>query len=284
MEEEATQPSTQPHLDPRRFGSSSLLSLKDEADVVCILHPSTPPAFKAIEILAKYAPQHILQNQDLSRNLDFEAEEQVAYGGEATTEPNEPNDVDSFHDTPVRDVRETRMPESSTDIALRFSSKVHSICMGWTFGRNPVKCDLPLVEPNLSRDAKEPKEPKESLKISNMHFRIYLNASGVLMLEDTSTNGTWVDKVHLVSGQLNAGHKPRRTIQPGSIIEVLMSPPHPVMRFLVGVPSRDRAEAKYNLRLSEYMAQVKQMERELAIAAQNTATGNLMPPPPVGLM
>jgi hypothetical protein len=35
--------------------------------------------------------------------------------------------------------------------------------------------------------------PKTYTKISNQHCRIYQTTSGALMLEDTSTNGTWVD-------------------------------------------------------------------------------------------
>lgn len=266
MEDEATQPSTQPHFDTRRHGTSSMLSLEDEADVVCILHPTTPAAYRAAELMARVCPQHILQNQGLSCNLDYEADMEVP-----TTRPNnaDPDDEDHLACTQAGDVRETEMPESSSkDIALRFSSKVHDICMGWSFGRNPSKCDLPIVDVH------------QTLKISNMHFRIYFNPNGVLMLEDTSTNGTWVDKTHLQSKSL-AGHKPRRTIQAGSIIEILLSSPDPCMRFVVSVPSRDRAENQYNQNLRDYMAEMQQLERRANLTGQNGAAGNLMAPPPV---
>jgi len=274
MEEEATQPSTQPHTDPRRYGNNSMLSPEDEADVVCILHPTTPAAFHATELLAKYCPQHILQNQGLSRNLDDESIEEAATGFEEapTTKDKDQDleDADEHHHTQVGDLVEEEAPQpSSRDIALRFSSKVHNLCIGWSFGRNPVKCDLPIVGVH------------ETLKISNMHFRIYLNHSGVLMLEDTSTNGTWVDKVQLQSKGMRAGQKPRRTIQGGSIIEILLSSPEPCMRFVVKVPPRDRSEAKYNQRLSEYMAHVKQLEHQALVAAEVPANGNIMAPPPV---
>jgi len=267
MDEEATQPSTQPRTDPRRNGNVFMVSPEDEADVVCILHPTTPAAFRATELLAKYCPQHLLQNQGLSRNLDDEPVEEAP-----TTKDKDQglDDDDDLHYSQARDLLEEDVPVSSSrDIALRFSSKVHNPCLGWSFGRNPVKCDLPIVGPH------------ETLKISNMHFRIYLNQSGVLMLEDTSTNGTWVDKMHLQSKGMRNGQKPRRTIQTGSIIEILLSTPDPCMTFFVTVPSRDRAEAKFNQRLGEYLAHVKQLEHQALVAAEMPANGNFMAPPPV---
>lgn len=268
MEEEPTQPSTQPRTDPRRLGENFMLSLEDEADVVCILHPTTPAAFHAIELVAKYCPQHILQNQGLSRNLDDESFEEAAARFEEITTTKD-KDQDYLY-TEVGDLPEEQAPQpSSRDIALRFSSKVHNLCMGWSFGRNPIKCDLPIVG------------VQETMKISNMHFRIYLNQNGVLMLEDTSTNGTWVDKVQLLSKGMRAGQKPRRTIQGGSIIEILLSGPEPYLRFIVMMPPRDRAGAKYHQRLGEYMAHVKQLEHQALVAAELPANGNLMAPPPV---
>ena len=263
MEEEATQPSTQPRVDPRRHGSSSMLSVEDEADVVCILHPATPAAYEATKLIAKYCPQHILQNHGLSYNLDYEGIEEAP-----TTEPKvDDNDLDYSQ---TGDVRGMDMPESSPrDIALRFSSRVHDMCMGWSFGRNPLKCDLPIVGSN------------ETLKISNRHFRIYLNTYGVLMLEDTSTNGTWVDHNHLQMKPGHAGQKSRRTIQQGSMIEILLSAPDPCMRFIVNIPSRDRGEAKYNQKLGEYMALVKQLDGQARVVAEGAATGNVMAPPAV---
>ena len=168
------------------------------------------------------------------------------------------------------DLRGMDVPESSPrDIALRFSSRVHDMCMGWSFGRNPLKCDLPIVGSN------------ETLKISNRHFRIYLNPYGVLMLEDTSTNGTWVDHNLLQMKPGHAGQKSRRTIQQGSMIEILLSAPDPCMRFIVNIPSRDRGEAKYNQKLGEYMALVKQLDGQARVVAEGAATGNVMAPPAV---
>ena len=265
MEEEATQPSTQPRFDPRRHGDTSMVSLDDEADVVCILHPTTPAAYRAAEMIAKYCPQHILQNQGLSRNLDYDEVEDIP-----TTRSNDPDDEHYTECTQMAGKHQAEIPEfSSRDIALRFSSTVHNVCLGWSFGRTPARCDLPIVGVN------------ETLKISNMHFRIYLNQSGVLMLEDTSTNGTWVDKVHLQTRNMPAGKLPRRTIQAGSIIEILLSSPDSCMRFVISVPPRDRAEAKYNQRLREYLAQVKQLEHQHAVADQAAANGNPMAPPAV---
>lgn len=274
MEEEATQLSTQPHTDLRRLGLNPMFSPEDEADIVCMLHPATPAAFHAVQLSAKYCPQHVHPNQGLSRNLDDESIEEAATGfEEAPTTKDKDQDLendDDHRDSQVGDLLEKETLQAyPRDIALRFSSRVHNLCIGWSFGRNPVKCDVPIVGVH------------ETMKISNMHFRIYLNQNGVLMLEDTSTNGTWVDKVKLLSKGMRAGQKPRRTIQGGSIIEILLSSPEPLMRFIVKMPPRDQAQAKYNQRLSEYLAHVKQLEHQALVAAAVPANGKLIAPPAV---
>lgn len=278
MDETATQPSTQPHFDQRRRGGSSMVSLEDESDVVCILHPTSLAAYRAVELIAQACPQHILQNEGLSRNLDYD---QVSPFEGMETRPDAPDSENGEYRQEAGEVQVERQEDdeapqepglhsgesSSKDIAIRFSSKVHDICLGWTFGRNPSKCDMPLVPPN------------EVMKISNSHFRIYLNEHGVAMVEDTSTNGTYVDKFPLK----HKSNNPRRTIQSGSIIEILLSSKDVYMRFLVSMPSRDRARAKYSQNVHDYLSLVKQLEYRKAIAAQQAALapGTLMPPPPV---
>lgn len=56
-----TQPSTQQVLDPRRLGrNNSGLNDVDSADVIAILHPTTPSAIKIVEDTAESRPQHVL--------------------------------------------------------------------------------------------------------------------------------------------------------------------------------------------------------------------------------
>ena len=61
--------------------------------------------------------------------------------------------------------------------------------MGFTFGRSGTHSDIVLVEDSKER------------QLSNVHFRIFLNNDGILMLQDVSTNGTLIDRIHLKCGK-----------------------------------------------------------------------------------
>ena len=130
-----------------------------------------------------------------------------------------------------------------------------------------MRCDMPIVGAH------------EMMMISNMHFRIFLNSHGIVMIEDTSSNGTWVDTVHLQAKLKDSGRRPTRTIQAGSIIEILVKSPDECMRFVVNVPPRDHAAPKYNQRVREYLACVRQLEHQKQVQAHGN--GSLMPPPAV---
>ena len=57
----------------------------------------------------------------------------------------------------------------------------------------------------MSQDATSSLEDNRKIwpsKLSNVHFRIYLNQGGILMLEDTSSNGTFVDGTQLWASKL----------------------------------------------------------------------------------
>src|ERR1700744_1437351 len=127
------------------------------------------------------------------------------------------------------------------DIALRFSSPVARQPFGFSFGRNRNEADI-LISDNS--DAGK--------KISNLHFRIYFNSkSGMLMLEDVSQNGTWVDGVFLC-GRANARHA-TRVITNGSFIDVPAPSADHQVKFMVQTPSRDGFEAEYGAKLKAYL-------------------------------
>ncbi|KAF9883871.1 hypothetical protein FE257_002714 [Aspergillus nanangensis] len=110
---EATQESTQPCTDPRRMGhNNSGLHEEDLSDIICILHPNSPAAHHAVATTARFAPQHILQREELE------------YEG---------SDV------------------ATLDVALRLSSNVHNIHSGFCFGRNKARCDLLLTHAESKR-------------------------------------------------------------------------------------------------------------------------------------
>ncbi len=270
MEEHASQ-STQPFLDPRRLGNKSLIHDYDEYDVVCMLHPTSPAAYKAVELVAQTAPQHILQNNDLSHVL--EGDDNVPVQG--TMQDNASGGFSQNHYEADDASPAATSGISAQDLALRLSSRVNDISRGWTFGRHPRKSDLLLCDFN------------QTSMVSSMHFRIYLNAKGVMLLEDHSMNGTWVDRVSLCRKKYdNEDIKTpiRRVIQQGSEI-CIMSMDHQKdgIRFLVGTPQRDDS-GRWSRKLSEYLGIAAQMKRQKDTLEKAAVGGQgLMMPPTVSL-
>ncbi|KAL9130747.1 MAG: hypothetical protein Q9217_001143 [Psora testacea] len=266
MEDVATQPATQPFLDPRRQGTKSMLSEQDEGDVLCILLPSSRPALKAVDLVAEASPQHLLQNYSID---DIpEAESDLPH--ETTTSTRQDSDNEETQlETDTQSSDEVRSSRPARDIALRMTSRVHNPCLGFVFGRNPKRCDLLISSDSV-------------MKVSNSHFRIFLNRHGVLMLEDTSTNGTFVDKVLLRSGKGGSGKgtgpPSTRTLNAGAIIELptVTRQAEETIRFIVRFPSRDQAQEQYNLNLAAYLVYIQQAERQLQVAAAGKGD---MPPP-----
>ena len=280
MDEDATQPSTQPFVDPRRLGrNTSGLSKDDESDVICIIHPCSPAAYEVVQFVALTSPQHILQNEGLSRYL-----EEVENLGESITLPTEevPAEKAPYEEAALRDEDPPTQPMTSPDkdlatsrdnatldIALRLSSRVKNPCMGFCFGRNPEKCDIIM---GIQNDRK---------RISQMHFRVYLNQQAIVMLQDVSTNGTVVDGHLLRSKGAGAGLPPTRMIQQGSVIQLITDDPREEIKFIVSMPARDHAADRYQVRLEEYLAYIAQAERQAQAVARAKAEGTAMGLPPV---
>ena len=266
MEEPATQESTQPFLDPRRLGDRSDRA-KDEADIICTLHPTSPAAFKAVELVAEITPQHVLQNHNFSHKLEGIDNDPGLCPGQDRASTGQPRTNPEAND---------RLPAlasgtSAQDIALRISSHVKDICLGWTFGRSPKYSDILIADGS------------QTSSISSVHFRIYLNDAGVLMLEDNSMNGTWVDDAFLCKKGHGKVFPTRRMINPGSTIDVItVNGQKDGIRFLVMMPRRDHWASRYAQKLSEYIGFVAQMKRQKEAAAKAATDGNgLMMPPPV---
>ena len=262
MEETATQPATQP-----QDGTSGLkfsISEQDQTDVICILHPTSVTAHRAVDLVVRQCPQHILQNEGLEDLLYYDDAELEPAG---STRPDlgsqGSQENDKIEEKPTD---EAGIPSnySARDIALRISSRLVNPCLGFTFGRIPRKCDIPVVR-------------ADNFRISASHFRIYINQGGVLMLEDTSTNGTWVDHLELNAKSTKPNIGRRCIITQGNIIS-LPNGDEPI-RFIVGFPGRNGQNAAYAKALEEYSAYTKQLERQAALAAQAAADGNPMPPP-----
>lgn len=231
-----TQQATQGRIDPRRLGrNNSGLTEQDVSDVVCILHPSSPAAFHVVKITAQRNAQHVLQNQGLT-----------------ILDPNDDGVPASEADTILV---KSMSVDGPRDLALRFSSRVSDPTIGFCFGRNQFKCDI-----NLDPEATQ-------RRVSNTHFRIFINENGVLMLEDMSTNGTVVDGKTL-GGRKTPNANPKAImLQHGSIIEILSPNQDDVIKFISREPARENFMDQYAQKFQAYMAHVA-IATQRAVAAQ----------------
>ena len=242
--DQQTQPDTQPVEYLQAKGASSKLTVEDEADILCFLHPASSSAIKAAELVSESTPQHVHINHD---NEDiFES----AYG---TKSNEESQDSDSDHSPP--DIPRTRV--TPPDIALRMTSTVRDPLMGFVFGRNSKKCDLLIA--------------KDTMRLSSAHFRIYMNHNFVLMLEDLSTNGTMVDGNllrGLKSDPHNLGQPATHSLQNGSMIKLpsVSSRNEEWMRFIVLIPQRNHGLDAYEANLAAYVECLKQFQRRAEVA------------------
>lgn len=139
--------------------------------------------------------------------------------------------------------------EGEHAIALRLSSQVRDPLQGFTFGRNANRCDICFVNDPYRR-------------LSNIHFRIYLNEYGVLMLEDRSTNGTIVDD-NLLKAKAKQPSDTKRTLSSGSTVKILMHVNSSDLTFLVRIPKREgEYEAAYRSNLVRYMRDLKALTED----------------------
>lgn len=150
------------------------------------------------------------------------------------------------------------LPEvtSKYAIVLRLSAQVKSPLQGFLFGRNALNCDLCF-----------PNDPWK--RVSNVHFRIFINTYGVTMLEDRSTNGTIVGGFLL---KRKEGNK-MRTLMNGDRIKILLHDENLDLEFMVSVPHRDgQYEEAYRKNLNSYLDEL-QMETEVGDAARTITPG-----------
>ena len=260
MEENSTQPATQQV--PRKEGFNSVLDDQDESDIICILLPTSPAAHDAVDLTALAAPQHILQNHGLSHIYEA-PDEDMTTGGD--TRPGDDSDNLVDLNAQIPDANQPKWDGPTKDIALRFSSKVHNLGLGFTFGRNPAKCDLLLSD-------------NDNNMISNRHFRIFMKSNGSLMIEDTSTNGTIIDDIVLCgpkAGRLDPEPVAQHTVMNSNTIELPLQKDQrgQTIRFSVKIPQRSEIGAeKYEQNCIAYIKCVEQAERQhgfLAEAARN---------------
>lgn len=153
------------------------------------------------------------------------------------------------------------MSEPNGDIALRLSSCVKDPSLGFCFGRSVTRCDIILY-------------PDE--RISNTHFRIYLKSDGILMIQDTSTNGTIVNG-KLIRKDKKYNSPTTQMLISGSIIQVVGSGPSPWIKFVVRIPSRDEFQAQYNRNLALYLSHIRELNK--AEDGNHREASNFIPEP-----
>ena len=215
---------TQAVLDPRRVGKqNSGFSDEDVSDIICLLVPYSDPARQLVLQMAHDDSPHIISSE-------------AAAG---IVEPNYKleDEASRFNLAPA---------DGQHAIALRLSSQTKNPLMGFTFGRNLARCDVHFAYDPLRR-------------LSNAHFRIYVNAYGLVMLEDQSTNGTIVD-TEVVSAK--AGPKrSKMMLQSGSRVSVLLSYNEEEIKFLVRIPHRaGQYDKAYTSKVKEYFARLELLE------------------------
>ncbi|KAF2028128.1 Pkinase-domain-containing protein [Setomelanomma holmii] len=222
-----TQPATQQVLDPRRLGrNNSGLNDGDIADVLVILHPATPTAIRIVNIAAEMRPQHVLFRNTMD-----------SMGGSQT-------DIEE-QETIIINASGERVGQGSragADLALRMSSaqSLRFKELGFIFGRNVNSADIVFGQDSGKR-------------ISNQHFRIYLSADGILMIEDMSTNGTIVDDVLLKCKDKRFSKI--RMLGSGSIICIQNANDDEMIKFVVRVPSRVTYMDRFRENLRNFIAE-----------------------------
>ncbi len=221
---------TQQFIDPRRLGqANSGLNDEDLADIFCILHPASLPAHKAAAHIRELTPEHTISTQNGVKIRERKSDTA--------------NDPETFE--------LAAQGLTTCDIVLRLSANLKDFPGSYKFGRNKQRCDFVF-----GRD-------DEVKRISNVHFKIYINEYGTIMLEDMSTNGTAVDGTLLRAKDKENGRDYRHTLGQGSIIVLTMTPPEEDFRFIVRIPQRDdESEIAYRQNLTNYFHRIHNANQE----------------------
>ncbi|KAL8737916.1 MAG: hypothetical protein Q9181_001221 [Wetmoreana brouardii] len=264
MDDQPTQPANIPPIDPReKRGHLAGLSEHERSDILCILHPSTPAAYRAVQLVAESAPQHILEYPTSFKEPSVRNESVTQHESQSdqiTTDPDQMTVDDGQHTEPKG---------PPLDIALRLTSKLLNPTHGFAFGRDPSRCDLVISSKGRQQ------------RVSGVHFRIFVSSKGSLMCHDTSTNGTWVDSQFLRAKKEPTEFGPQSTIHHGSCIELMLGEKTDTGRFIVSVPERENVSEVYGRKLNAYINYVAQLERQKKEEARRKSEGIPMEAPPV---
>lgn len=215
---------TQNALDPRRFGKqNSGFSDEDISDIVCLLYPNSDSASREVK--------------EIACSSEYAQHTTGKYTADAI-------DSDLYLEDDAEDFGRVRCIGDHA-LVIRLSTTLKDPRLGFTFGRNRARCDLCF--------AYDP-----GRRLSNIHFRIFVNKYGTVMLEDQSTNGTVVDTKLLRKKNAPPNQPPRRTLESGSTIKIVMQQSTSDLVFLVRIPRRDGDhEMAYRRKLSAYLRRMQ---------------------------
>ncbi|KAI8956661.1 hypothetical protein F5Y11DRAFT_145216 [Daldinia sp. FL1419] len=249
---QATQPATQNALDPRRFGKqNSGFSDEDISDIICLLYPNSDNASREV--------------QKIASSSEYAHHTAGRYTADAI-------DSDRYLEDDARDFGRTQGIGDHA-LVIKLSSVLKDPRLGFTFGRNRARCDLCFdYDPHK--------------RLSNIHFRIFANKYGTVMLEDQSTNGTVVDGKMLrkrADPQKPSQNNPtKRTLESGSTIKIPMHQSSKDLVFLVRIPRRDGDhEVAYRRKLEVYLRRAQELDDDAnkTIGPGPSGHVNLFPAP-----
>lgn len=214
---------TQNVLDPRRVGKqNSGFSDEDISDIICVLYPHSDSARQEVQRLAQEDSPHIIGKDEADVvEPDYDLEDHAS----------------RFESHPVS--------HGNHAIILRLSSQVKNPSAGFAFGRNSARCDVVFLNDPLRR-------------VSNIHFRIHVNEYGSVMIEDQSTNGTFVDRQLLTCHPKDKKAQPTNkwVLSSGNLIKILLHDEMRDLTFRVRVPRRDEDyDRAYLAKVGEYFIQ-----------------------------
>lgn len=170
-------------------------------DIICLLDPISESAKNEARFLAHSPENHRFVTTSYTINPD---------AGDSSQASNGDRDIGDY------------------GIVLKRSAKIKDPTLGFTFGRNVVRCDIPFTN-----------DPKR--RLSNIHFRIYVTEDGTVMLEDQSVNGTVVDDVLLKESQSSTLRT--SVLNNNSTIKIIMAREDEDLVFRVQIPRKDQTRA-----------------------------------------
>jgi hypothetical protein len=223
----ACRAATQNVVDPRRLGKqNSGFSDEELSDIICLLIPCSEHARREVARIAVEGSEHLVCRDDAE---NVQVDECV--------------DDDSSKFGPMIS------GQGEHALALRLSAQVKDPLQGFTFGRNPNRCDVCFLDDPLRR-------------LSNIHFRIFVNEYSVIMLEDRSTNGTIVDET-ILQAKARQTRETMRTLATGSKIKVLMHNNLSDLNFLVRIPRREgEYEVAYRKNVASYLSRLRELNED----------------------